>query len=110
MKNKGTLNRVLKYIKKYTPKLVLSVIFAAVTSLLALYIPILVGNAIDMAVSAGNVDMAGIAREIVKIAVCIIAVIVSQLRALCETTPYAKSSPCRFHTSSLTRRERSSAK
>lgn len=78
MKNKGTLGRVLKYIKKYTPKLVLSVIFAAVTSLLALYIPILVGNAIDMAVSAGNVDMAGIAREIIKIAVCIIAVIVSQ--------------------------------
>ena len=41
------IRKVLKYIKKYRILLLLSVILAAVTVILTLYIPILIGNAID---------------------------------------------------------------
>ena len=46
--NKATMKRVLKYIRKYTPALVLSLLLAGLTVLLTLYIPILTGNAVDL--------------------------------------------------------------
>ncbi len=60
MKKKGTFRKILKYIGKYRFLMAVSVIFAAVTVLLTLYIPILIGDAIDLAVGKGEVDMAGI--------------------------------------------------
>ena len=42
------MKRVLKYIRKYTPALVLSLLLAGLTVLLTLYIPILTGNAVDL--------------------------------------------------------------
>ncbi len=62
MKKKGTFGKILKYIGKYRFLMCLSIIFAAVTVLLTLYIPILIGDAIDLAVGKGNVDMKGIGR------------------------------------------------
>ena len=58
--NKATMKRVLKYIRKYTPALVLSLLLAGLTVLLTLYIPILTGNAVDLIIGKGQVDMAGI--------------------------------------------------
>ena len=58
--NKETMKRVLKYIRKYTPALVLSLLLAGLTVLLTLYIPILTGNAVDLIIGKGQVDMAGI--------------------------------------------------
>lgn len=46
--NPGTLKRVLKYIGRYKLLLPLSLFFALVTVALTLYIPILVGKAIDL--------------------------------------------------------------
>lgn len=57
---KYVLNRLLSYIKKYIPLVVLSLLFAAVSAILALYVPILTGDAIDCIVGAGNVDFEGI--------------------------------------------------
>ena len=44
---KDTFRKILKYIKKYRFSVVLSLLFAAVTVALTLYIPILTGRAID---------------------------------------------------------------
>lgn len=51
-----TLKKVLKIIGSYKILLILSIILAAVTVVLQLYIPILFGDAIDGIVSVGKVD------------------------------------------------------
>ena len=70
--NKATMKRVLKYIRKYTPALVLSMLLAGLTVLLTLYIPILTGNAVDLIIGKGQVDMAGIFAIMKKIAIVMI--------------------------------------
>ncbi len=60
-----TLKKVLQHLKKYWFLMILSILFAAITVALTLYVPILVGRGIDLIVDAGQVDFAGI-REILK--------------------------------------------
>lgn len=62
---KKTLKKVMKYIKKYRVRVVMSLIFAAVTVITTLYLPILTGNAVDLMVEKGKVDFAGL-KPIVK--------------------------------------------
>ena len=52
-----TTARLLSYIKRYIPILIMSVIFAALSSILGLYIPRLIGNAIDFAVGENTVNI-----------------------------------------------------
>ena len=75
MKNK-TLNKVLRYIRKYHIYLMLSLVFAAISVALTLYVPILVGHAIDCIVGPGDVDFDAIAKLIIKI---LAAVLVTSL-------------------------------
>lgn len=56
----GTLGRVVSYIGKYKFLLPLSILFALVFTALSLYIPILIGEAIDLIVAPGKVDLDGI--------------------------------------------------
>lgn len=72
------MKRVLKYIRKYTPALVLSLLLAGLTVLLTLYIPILTGNAVDLIIGKGQVDMAGIFAIMKKIAIAMIITAVGQ--------------------------------
>ena len=58
MKNRKTLTRVLKYIGRYKYLLPLSLLMALISTALTLYVPILIGEAIDAAVGAGRVDFA----------------------------------------------------
>lgn len=53
----GTMKKILGRVKRYTPLLIISILLAAVYSVLALYIPILAGKAIDCIVGPGNVDL-----------------------------------------------------
>ncbi|MBP3476100.1 MAG: ABC transporter ATP-binding protein [Lachnospiraceae bacterium] len=57
---KETLGKVLHYIKKYWLYLAVSIIMAAVTVTLTLYLPILTGKAIDLILDKGKVDFAGV--------------------------------------------------
>ena len=59
-KQVSVLKKLLRYIRNYMPLIVLSLLFAAVSAILTLYVPILTGRAIDCIVGAGNVDFAGI--------------------------------------------------
>lgn len=68
---KGTLKKVLQYIRPYWFLVGLSILLAAVTVAASLYIPILTGNAVDLIVGPGNVDFAGIFAILVEIGVII---------------------------------------
>ena len=72
------MKRVLKYIRKYTPALVLSLLLAGLTVLLTLYIPILTGNAVDLIIGEGQVDMPDIFAIMKKIAIVMIITAVGQ--------------------------------
>ncbi len=52
----GVIKKVLHYIRRYIPLLVLSILFAAATVVLTLYFPILTGRAIDLILEEGNVN------------------------------------------------------
>lgn len=66
-----TLGKVLKYINKYWFFLFCSIISAAVTVVMTLYIPILTGDAIDLIIEPGKVDFTGILDILIKMAVFI---------------------------------------
>lgn len=66
-----TLKKVMKFIGHYRILLVLSVILAALTVVLQLYVPILFGDAIDGLIGKGRVDFGLIARYSVRILIMI---------------------------------------
>lgn len=66
-----TLKEVLKYIKKYMFYVVLSVIFAAATVAMTLYVPILTGDAIDLIVGKENVDFSAVYAIVKKIIIVV---------------------------------------
>jgi ATP-binding cassette subfamily B protein len=63
-KNPGTLKKVLHYIGRYKLLLPLSLLFALITVALTLYLPMLIGDAIDLIVGKDNVDLEGIIKLI----------------------------------------------
>lgn len=68
---KNILKKVFKYIGRYKFVVVLSVICAAASALLTLYVPILVGQAIDYIIGPGNVDFEAVIALAIKIAVIV---------------------------------------
>ena len=65
------LRKVLLRLKKYRVLIVLSILFAAVTVALTLYVPVLVGDAIDRILGAGQVDFTGIASILLQIGILV---------------------------------------
>lgn len=57
---KGTLKKILRYVKKQSGWMVLSLIMAALCVAGTLYLPVLAGKAIDCIIGPGNVDFQGI--------------------------------------------------
>lgn len=77
-KNKGILKKVLKHIGKYKFFLLCSIVLAAISVILTLYIPILTGKAVDCIVGAGEVDFTGILEILKEMAVIIVLTAVVQ--------------------------------
>ena len=67
--SRGTRKKVLNYLKRYTPALLLSLLLAAASVVLTLYVPILIGDAIDLILEPGKVYFDDIAALLIKIAV-----------------------------------------
>ncbi len=59
---KGTFRKVLKFISGYKFSVLLSLILAAISVALTLYIPLLFGDAIDFIIGKGSVDFESIAK------------------------------------------------
>lgn len=76
--NKQTLKRILKCIKKYSVLVVFSLICAAVSVVLTLYAPILMGNGVDKIVGAGSVDFNGLKAVLVKLVVVVAITAIAQ--------------------------------
>lgn len=72
MKNSQIIKRVLHYLKRYIPFMVLSLILAATSAILALYLPILIGDGVDLAVDKGSVDFLGLVQVLQVMAIIII--------------------------------------
>ena len=66
----AVLRRVLRYIRPHMPLVILSLTLALASVALTLYVPILVGRAVDCIVGLGRVDFAGLAPILRAIAVC----------------------------------------
>ena len=80
-KKKGqmaVLKQVLSYIRRYWLLVGLSVILAAVTVVLTLYIPILTGDAVDLILDKGNVDFGGVFSVLKKIGIAVLFTAVAQ--------------------------------
>lgn len=68
---KETLFKVIHYIGRYKFFMLLSILLAGVVVVLTLYVPILIGDAIDCIIDKGNVDFSAISKYIYKIAILI---------------------------------------
>lgn len=77
-RQKDTLYKVLHYVRKYWIYLSLSIVMAAVSVALTLYLPILTGYAIDLIIEKGLVDFPGIFVILQKMAVVIIITALAQ--------------------------------
>ena len=69
--SKGTLKKVLRYIRRYSFFVGLSVLLAAASVAATLYIPILTGDAVDHIIGPGNVDFGAVFSILVKIGVIV---------------------------------------
>ena len=66
-----TFFKLMGYLKIYRIHFVLSILLTAASVALTLYVPILIGEAIDLAVGVGNVDFDGITAILVKIGIAV---------------------------------------
>ena len=73
-----TLKKVLRYIGRYKLLLPVSLFFALVTVALTLYVPKLIGQAIDLIVAPGNVDFEGIGGLLLTSLILIVVTALSQ--------------------------------
>lgn len=77
-KSGKTIGKVLIRIKKYWWYLILSIIMATITVAASLYVPILIGDAIDNIIGEGLVDFVTIRGILIKMAVVIAVTALSQ--------------------------------
>lgn len=67
-----TFGTVLRYLKIYRIHFILSLLFTAISVALTLYVPILVGRAIDLAVGKGLVDLSAIGKILLTVLISIV--------------------------------------
>ena len=73
-----TIKKVLRYLGKYRIFLVFSILLAALSVALTLYIPKLTGHAVDYIVSEGQVDFPAVIRVMIQIGVCTLVTALAQ--------------------------------
>ena len=84
------LKKVLLRIRRYWPTLIAAILLATVNVVMTLYIPILVGNAIDCIVEAGKVDFLLMGEYLKKVLLCAVIAAFSQwlMSELCNRMTY----------------------
>jgi len=76
--SKGTIGKILRYIRKYWFYVGVSLVLAALTVAFTLYIPILTGDAVDLIIGVDNVDFPGIFKVLKQIGVVMILTAIAQ--------------------------------
>ena len=70
-KNKNTLKRILSLVGKYPLSVIAVILFAAAEVAATLYVPILVGDGVDLIAGKGAVDFDGLSAVFLKIGIAI---------------------------------------
>ena len=70
--SKETIKHLFVYLKGYRVLLLFSLLFALISVLLQLYVPVLFGDAIDRLIGEGKVEFSSLTIYLVKIAVCVL--------------------------------------
>ena len=78
MNKAGTMRKVLRYMKRYIPLLVISLALSVVTVALTLYFPILTGRAIDLIVGKGKVDFTAMTAILTRAAIIVVIAAAAQ--------------------------------
>ena len=80
-----TLKKVIRYLGRYKIYVIFSILLAAVSVALTLYIPKLTGYAVDHIVGPGEVDIPGAVRIMIQIGVCTLITALAQwLMSVCN--------------------------
>ena len=75
---RDVLKKVFRYIKRYIPLLIFSLILSAFTVALTLYFPILTGRAIDEIIELGKVDFGAISAILFEAAIVVLIAALAQ--------------------------------
>lgn len=67
----ATFFKVLKYLKQYLPLFIFSMILTLAVVFLTLYVPILIGKAIDLAIGVNAVDTVKIGKILISVSLCV---------------------------------------
>ena len=78
MNKAGTMRKVLSYMKRYIPLLVISLALSVVTVALTLYFPILTGRAIDLIVGKRKVDFTAMTAILTRAAIIVVIAAAAQ--------------------------------
>ena len=78
IKQTETLKKVFRRLGKYRIIVVLSILLAALTVALTLYIPKLTGKAVDFILTQGQVNFAGVFRVMLQIGICTLITALAQ--------------------------------
>ena len=74
----GTVRRTLEYLSSHAPGLVGALLLSVAVVVTTLLVPVFSGEAVDCALSAGSVDMAGLMGSLTGLALSVIGTSVSQ--------------------------------
>lgn len=74
----ATLKRILTYIKKYRIAVAASILMATVTVALTLYVPVLIGQAVDVIIGPGQVDYGALTKVLTKIGIAVLITAAAQ--------------------------------
>ena len=74
----ATLKKVFRYLGKYRILVVFSILLAAVSVALTLYIPKLIGYAVDDIIGPGQVNLPGAVRVMIQIGICTLITALAQ--------------------------------
>ena len=87
MNNKSIPKKVFSYIGRYKYVLFLSLLLAVLSVGLTLYVPVLVGNAIDFIIGKGKVDFDSVIKILFKILIIVaITGLLQWIMNVCKTT------------------------
>jgi ATP-binding cassette subfamily B multidrug efflux pump len=84
MNKAGTMRKVLSYMKRYIPLLVISLALSVVTVALTLYFPILTGRAIDLIVGKEKVDFTAMTAILTRAAIIVVIAAAQWLTNICN--------------------------
>ncbi len=75
---KDTMHRVIRLIRPYLWRCILSLLLAIIVVATTLYMPVLIGNAVDLLLGKGITDLEGVIKVIIRMGITILITSVTQ--------------------------------